>query len=274
MRGAAAPQRAPLHRSCAPPRRRPRRERERHEGLIRHRPRRRARRHRHGRDDGGLERHGRHQPVRDPDRARRHARRHHRRHQLRRRSRASRRSTRRRFMPAERRPRRPRQGARRLRRAGAPRRPAGARRAARRRSRTRTRARACSSSSTAPTPTSSPRSSRRRTTACASATPRARSRFEKAGGFAPTMGIIGTVFGLVHVLENLDAPVDARPVDLRRVHRDAARRRVGEHRLPPDRPTGCKQLSAEEELQLPRDDARGHPRDPGGRQPARRRRRS
>ncbi|MBX5469462.1 MAG: flagellar motor protein [Thermoleophilaceae bacterium] len=30
--------------------------------------------------------------------------------------------------------------------------------------------------------------------------------FEKAGGFAPTMGIIGTVMGLVHVLENLSQP--------------------------------------------------------------------
>jgi chemotaxis protein MotA len=30
--------------------------------------------------------------------------------------------------------------------------------------------------------------------------------FEKAGGFAPTMGIIGTVMGLVHVLQNLAAP--------------------------------------------------------------------
>ena len=30
--------------------------------------------------------------------------------------------------------------------------------------------------------------------------------FEKAGGFAPTMGIIGTVLGLVHVLQNLAAP--------------------------------------------------------------------
>jgi chemotaxis protein MotA len=30
--------------------------------------------------------------------------------------------------------------------------------------------------------------------------------FEKAGGFAPTMGIIGTVMGLVHVLENLAQP--------------------------------------------------------------------
>jgi chemotaxis protein MotA len=35
--------------------------------------------------------------------------------------------------------------------------------------------------------------------------------FEKAGGFAPTMGIIGTVLGLVHVLENLDAPETLGP---------------------------------------------------------------
>jgi len=35
--------------------------------------------------------------------------------------------------------------------------------------------------------------------------------FEKAGGFAPTMGIIGTVFGLVHVLENLDSPETLGP---------------------------------------------------------------
>jgi chemotaxis protein MotA len=35
--------------------------------------------------------------------------------------------------------------------------------------------------------------------------------FEKAGGFAPTMGIIGTVFGLVHVLENLDKPATLGP---------------------------------------------------------------
>ena len=30
--------------------------------------------------------------------------------------------------------------------------------------------------------------------------------FEKAGGLAPTLGIIGTVMGLVHVLENLSNP--------------------------------------------------------------------
>ena len=35
--------------------------------------------------------------------------------------------------------------------------------------------------------------------------------FEKAGGYAPTMGIIGTVFGLVHVLGNLDKPETLGP---------------------------------------------------------------
>ena len=35
--------------------------------------------------------------------------------------------------------------------------------------------------------------------------------FDKAGGFAPTMGIIGTVFGLIHVLENLDKPETLGP---------------------------------------------------------------
>src|SRR5689334_13252894 len=35
--------------------------------------------------------------------------------------------------------------------------------------------------------------------------------FEKAGGYAPTMGIIGTVFGLIHVLANLDAPETLGP---------------------------------------------------------------
>ena len=35
--------------------------------------------------------------------------------------------------------------------------------------------------------------------------------FEKAGGFAPTMGIIGTVMGLVHVLENLSHPATLGP---------------------------------------------------------------
>ncbi len=37
-----------------------------------------------------------------------------------------------------------------------------------------------------------------------------------AGGYAPTIGIIGTVIGLVHVLENLSEPEQARPPDRRR----------------------------------------------------------
>ena len=35
--------------------------------------------------------------------------------------------------------------------------------------------------------------------------------FDKAGGFAPTMGIIGTVMGLVHVLQNLSQPATLGP---------------------------------------------------------------
>ena len=63
--------------------------------------------------------------------------------------------------------------------------------------------------------------------------PQARRRvFEKAGGFAPTIGVLGTVVSLVHVLANLERARDARPRDLRRVHRDALRRRLGERRLP------------------------------------------
>lgn len=35
--------------------------------------------------------------------------------------------------------------------------------------------------------------------------------FEKAGGFGPTLGITGTVMGLIHVLENLSAPSTLGP---------------------------------------------------------------
>lgn len=35
--------------------------------------------------------------------------------------------------------------------------------------------------------------------------------FETAGGYAPTMGIIGTVMGLVHVLSNLESPETLGP---------------------------------------------------------------
>jgi chemotaxis protein MotA len=37
---------------------------------------------------------------------------------------------------------------------------------------------------------------------------RAAKVFESAGGFAPTIGIIGAVLGLIHVMENLNSPSD------------------------------------------------------------------
>ena len=61
-------------------------------------------------------------------------------------------------------------------------------------------------------------------------------------------------------------PGRARPLDRRRVHRDALRRRRGEPHLPADRQQ-LKGLS-EVEVDLPRDDPRGRPRHPGRRQPA------
>ena len=36
--------------------------------------------------------------------------------------------------------------------------------------------------------------------------------FENMGGFAPTLGIIGTVLGLVHVLQNLSDPAKLGPL--------------------------------------------------------------
>ena len=56
--------------------------------------------------------------------------------------------------------------------------------------------------------------------------------FKTAGGFAPTMGIIGTVMGLVHVLQQPERARDPRPVDLRRLHRHPHGRRRGQRRLP------------------------------------------
>ncbi len=55
------------------------------------------------------------------------------------------------------------------------------------------------------------RSSRRRSTAWPPATSRCAELFATAGGFAPTVGILGTVMGLVHVLEHLTAPSTLGP---------------------------------------------------------------
>ena len=92
--------------------------------------------------------------------------------------------------------------------------------------------------------------------------------FKNAGGFAPTIGIIGTVIGLVHVLQQPERARDPRPVDLRRLHRHAHGRRLGQRRLPARR----YPLQGPVARGAPRAQPgpRGHPLDPGRRQPARR----
>ena len=65
---------------------------------------------------------------------------------------------------------------------------------------------AAASPSTAPTPRSCARSSRPRSHAKQAADKHAAKFFADMGGYAPTIGIIGTVIGLVHVLENLAEP--------------------------------------------------------------------
>ena len=94
--------------------------------------------------------------------------------------------------------------------------------------------------------------------------------FEKAGGFAPTIGILGTVMGLVHVLAEPRRAGDARAVDLLGVHRDAHGRRIGERHLPADR------QPAEGDVRpggrAAHAHARGDPRRAGRREPARRQR--
>ena len=69
--------------------------------------------------------------------------------------------------------------------------------------------------------------------------------FEKAGGFAPTMGIIGTVMGLVHVLAEPVGAVDAGPGHLIGIHRDAdgrglRQRHLPSHREPPQGPVQAR----------------------------------
>ena len=161
--------------------------------------------------------------------------------------------------------------ARRLRRARPPRGPAGARRRARRRSTTSSPGRACSSSSTAPTPSWSPRSSRPRSTAWRAPPAPARSRLREGRRLrARRIGIIGTVMGLVHVLENLDDPATLGPAISGAFI--ATLYGVGSANvifLPIGQPPEGALRGGGRAAHA---DARGHPRDPGRRQPARRRR--
>ncbi len=92
--------------------------------------------------------------------------------------------------------------------------------------------------------------------------------FTAMGGYAPTIGIIGTVIGLIHVLENLNQPDKLGHLIAGRVRRHPVGRAVGQHLLaagrrqdhPDQRPAGRPDEAAR----------RGHLRDPGRHQPAHR----
>jgi chemotaxis protein MotA len=52
------------------------------------------------------------------------------------------------------------------------------------------------------------------------------------GIYAPTLGIIGAVLGLIAVMKNLAGPEQARPWHRRRVHRHHLRHRLGQPVVP------------------------------------------
>ena len=90
--------------------------------------------------------------------------------------------------------------------------------------------------------------------------------FKDAGGFSPTIGIIGTVMGLIHVLENLDNPETLGPAIsgafIATLYGVAiGQRHLPAHGEPPRRPVQGRGRAADAH-------ARGHPRHPGRRQPA------
>ena len=117
------------------------------------------------------------------------------------------------------------------RRAGPPRGPARPGGVGRPRSRTRSSSRASRWRSTAPTPRSCATSSRPRCTPSAARTARRAKFFSDAGAYAPTIGIIGTVMGLVHVLENLAAPEELGHLIAGRVRRHPVGGHLGERDL-------------------------------------------
>ena len=92
--------------------------------------------------------------------------------------------------------------------------------------------------------------------------------FDKAGGYAPTMGIIGTVFGLIHVLGNLDKPETLGPsISAAFVATLLGVASANVIYLPISR---APEAALPGRAPRPRADRRGHPLDPGRRQPARR----
>ena len=93
--------------------------------------------------------------------------------------------------------------------------------------------------------------------------------FQQAGGFAPTVGIIGTVLSLVHVLGHLDNPATIGPaIASAFVATLFGVASANIFYLPVAQK--LKSLSTDE-CEAQDDDHRGHPLDPGGRQPAHRR---
>ena len=215
----------------------------------------------------GSQPHGRPEPVRHAHRARRHARRRDHRHELRRHQddpEALHEGVQRRAA----RPQREGRRARRLRRVRAPRRPAGPRRGHQRRSRTRTPRRACSSSSTAPTPTSSPTSSSPRTTRCASATPRPCSRSTRPAATPRRWASSAPSSASIHVLGNLDKPETLGPsISAAFIATLLGVATANVIYLPI---SARLQAALAGGAALPLADRRGHPLDPGRRQPARR----
>ena len=92
--------------------------------------------------------------------------------------------------------------------------------------------------------------------------------FTAMGGYAPTIGIIGTVVGLIHVLENLSSPESLGPLIAERLRRHPVGRPLGQPLLAAD---GREDLADQRAPGRP-DGAAGRRdhRDPGRHQPARR----
>ena len=59
--------------------------------------------------------------------------------------------------------------------------------------------------------------------------------YEAAGGYAPTVGIIGAVLGLIQVMKHLDQIELGRARDRGRLRRDGIRSRLSQHFFPAGR---------------------------------------
>ena len=90
--------------------------------------------------------------------------------------------------------------------------------------------------------------------------------FEAAGGYAPTVGILGAVLGLIHVMENLADPSKLGSGIAVAFVATVYGVGVGEPDLPADRQPAPRTAPAQRAP--PRAGARGRHGDPGRAQPA------